>query len=307
MEDGAAETTTTHRGQEPSSPGLISVILPAYNAADTLPRQLEALASQSYRGPWELLVVDNRSTDPTGEVARRWADRFPSFRVVEAEERQGINYARNAGAGAARGDLLLFCDADDVAAPGWLEAMARAAPGCDLVGGRLDEAALNDPLTHAWRPTMPDHDLPRALGFLPYAVGANCGVRAEVLRELGGFDERYARGAADIEFFWRAQLASYRLCYVPDAVIRYQHRQGLGPLWRQFYRYGRAEPQLFAAFRRAGVRRSGLAEALLNWAWIVWHLPDLLRSPTRRGIWVRKAAYRAGRLAGSLRFRVLFP
>ncbi|MET8542306.1 glycosyltransferase family A protein [Kitasatospora sp. NPDC004799] len=66
-------------------------------------------------GPWEV-VVDNRSSDDTVATALRWADRLPDLRVVAAPTRAGINHARNAGATAARGDVLVFCDADDTLA-----------------------------------------------------------------------------------------------------------------------------------------------------------------------------------------------
>ncbi|MFQ5517102.1 MAG: glycosyltransferase [Acidimicrobiia bacterium] len=298
---------TTHNTVPPfqQPPQLISVVMPCYNGAKTLPAQLEALASQTFQGGWELVLVDNRSTDGSADLARRWADRLP-LRVVEAAERQGINYARNAGAAAARGDYIIFCDVDDVAREGWLQAMAQAAARCALIGGALDEAALNDETTRAWRPPTSQQTLPVALDFLPFAVGANCGVRADVLDALEGFDESYVRGGADVEFFWRAQLAGHDLCHVPDAVMEYRHRPGLRTLRRQFYRYGRAEPQLYAAFRGDGLGRPSLKTALVDWAWIAFHCIDWFRAEEKRGKWLHHAAYRWGRLMGSLRFRVLF-
>lgn len=289
-----------HPGPDP----FLSVIIPSYNAAITLPEQLQALANQTFQGSWELLIVDNGSTDATAEVARGWIDRLP-IRVINAHQQKGINYARNAGAGAARGTFLLFCDADDVAEKGWLAAMAEVALTADLVGGRLDDERLNDSKVREWRDTKQSTSLDVALRFLPYAVGANCGVRADVLQKLGGFDERHAVGAADVEFFWRAQLAGYELRYVHEAVISYRYRQGLKSLARQFYRYGRAEPQLYRRFRAHGLRRSTLRDVLRTWAWILFHTRDIL-SAGRRGVWLRKASYRWGRLVGSARFGVIY-
>ena len=98
----------------------VSVVIPVLNGAATISQQLAALAGQTYRGPMEVLVADNGSTDATVEVVQALSGRLPGLRLVDASARVGTNHARNAGAAAAGGDLLAFCDADDVAAPGWL-------------------------------------------------------------------------------------------------------------------------------------------------------------------------------------------
>ncbi len=99
-----------------------------------------------------------------------------------------MTYARSAGARAARGDFFLFCDADDVADPGWIEAMARAAPSCDGAGGYLEEERLNDARVRSWRSAATPGCLPGDKIFLPYPFTANAAVRADVYRELGGFN-----------------------------------------------------------------------------------------------------------------------
>jgi GT2 family glycosyltransferase len=225
-------------------------------------------------------------------------------RLVDASDRMSTNHARNVGSAAAQGDLLAFCDADDLASPGWLAAIVAALGSYDLVGGRLDDEPLNDPVSRSWR-TRPDAGLPSALYFRPYATSANLGVRAEVLRALGGWNEDFVRGGTEVEFCWRAQLSGYRLGYAPDAVMAYRHRATRWAFAYQLYRYGRAEAQLFRAFRDHGVPRPSVYRAGRAWAWTVVHLPDLLRSRTHQGRWLRTAAFRVGRLDGSIRFRTL--
>ena len=78
---------------------------------------------------------------------------------------------RNAGADSARGDLLVSRDADDVVAPGWLEAMARPAPGAATVGGALELDALNEGGPRQWCDWEPPDDLSRHHDFLPYVSG----------------------------------------------------------------------------------------------------------------------------------------
>ena len=184
--------------------------------------------------------------------------------------------------------------------------MVEAATAFDVVGGVLDPVSINPPITGKWRPAFPEDRLPTALGFLPYAVGANCAVRKSVFLELGGWREDYMAGADDVEFSWRAQLTHHRVGFAPDARIHYRYRKGLRALARQFARYGMMEAKLYREFRVHGAPRSSVAAALKEWAWIAVHVVDLLREPVTRGVWVRKLAYRWGRLRGSTRERVLF-
>jgi glycosyltransferase involved in cell wall biosynthesis len=285
---------------------LVSVILPVRNAAGTLDRQLGCLAGQHHAGPWEVIVVDNGSTDASAAVARRWADRVPGLQIIDAPVRAGISSARNAGAAVAGGDLLVFCDADDEVAAGWLTALVDAARGMDMVGGYVDEVSLNDPGRRVSRPPANFGDgLPVLNDFLPYASGGNCGIWATVLDSVGGWNERYSR-ANDVELSWRVQLSGYRLGLARDAVTRYRHRSSLRELARQFYGWGRADAQLYRDFRARGLPRSSVRDAMLGWARLAKHLLDLLRPGARRGGWLVTAARRSGRLGGCLRWRVLY-
>lgn len=296
------------QAQSPDDGGyeLVSVVMPVFNGASTLPDQLAALARQTYQGRWELVVADNGSTDATAEIVRQWSIRIPDVRVVQALERQGCSYARNVGARAARGDFIACCDADDLVDKDWLQALVAAGRSHDIVGGRLDVSTLNNTVTAAWRPSFPVDRLPVALGFLPYAVGANCAMSRETWEDLGGWDEDLAFCGDDIEFAWRAQMASYTLGFAPEAVVAYRFRDDPRATAKQFYRYGRVEPALFSRYRRHGVARSDTARAVREWVWAALRAFDLTASDDRKGAWMRKVAYRAGRLVGSLRARTIF-
>jgi GT2 family glycosyltransferase len=292
-------------GPPPEAAPTVSVVIPVLNGAATIGRQLAALAAQTYDRPWEIVVADNGSSDGTVETVRAWTARLPWLRLVDATGRSSTNHARNVGAAAAAGELLAFCDADDAARPGWLAALVAGLGRYDLVGGRLADAALNDPVRAARGRRRIPGALPRPLRFLPYAVGANLGVRADVLRAVGGWDEEFVRGSSEVELCWRAQLAGHRLGYAPDAVMEYRYRSTRRALASQVYEYGRAEVQLYHRFRERGVPRPSVLRACLSWGWTVAHLPDLLGSPARQGRWLRTAAFRAGRLDGSIRFRTI--
>jgi glycosyltransferase involved in cell wall biosynthesis len=286
------------------SPQLISVVIPVRNGDAHIADQLAALASQTYDGRWELVVVDNGCRDRTLDIVRAWSDRLPRVTIADARARRGLNHARNAGAKAARGDFLAFCDADDAAAPGWLAAMAEAARDADLVGGRLEWEALNDATVRAWRPQAPMTELLVDHGFLRYAPGGNLGVWTRVAHEIG-WDEQFTFGSSDHGFAWRAQLAGYRLEFAPDALMQQRFRRTVWATARQHFRYGRSGPQLYRGFRDLGLPRPDNRAALQHWRRLASTAPDLWASRERRGCWVRLASFRLGRVAGSLRARVL--
>ena len=112
--------------QAPVAPQLdVSVVLPFRNAASTISEQLEALASQDFSGRWEVVAVDNCSEDESRQFVESFArPARASRRRCSGEARRG--YASNVGARHASAEKLLFVDADDVVAPGYLSAMAAA-------------------------------------------------------------------------------------------------------------------------------------------------------------------------------------
>jgi glycosyltransferase involved in cell wall biosynthesis len=288
------------------APELISVIVPVRNCEAYVGEQMEALAAQTHTGPWELVVVDNGCTDRSIEIVESWRERLPPLTVVDASRRRGLNYARNAGVNAARGDFLAFCDADDAAAPDWLAALAGAAERADIVGGEieLDELDLEQ-LNSAgdWDRPAPLGALPRS-GVVAYPRGGNCGIWTSVAREIG-WDEEFAFGSSDMEFGWRAHLAGFGAEYAPDAIIRLRLRNTFPAMVKQYFRYGVSEPHLYRRFRERGMPRSDTREAVRMWWWLAarW---IRIRDRGSLGHWLRVAAMRCGRLCGSLRWRVLY-
>jgi glycosyltransferase involved in cell wall biosynthesis len=285
------------------SPALVSVVMPVLDGEAHVGDQLAALAAQTYAGDWELVVVDNGSRDRTLDIVRRWAPQLPSVTVVTCP--RGLNRARNAGGVAARGDLLAFCDSDDVASAGWLDAMVRAAETADLVGGRWDRIRLNAPAIRAWRPPGVMTGLVRGHDFMPYAAGGNLAVWTHIAREIG-WDERFVYGSSDHPFAWNAQLAGYTIAYAHDGVIHQRDRATMRGLARQFYRYGKSEPLLYRTFRDLGMPPPDNRAALKRWAMLARTVSDLWRSRDARGTWIRRAVFRLGHIEGSLRTRVLW-
>jgi glycosyltransferase involved in cell wall biosynthesis len=217
-----------------TAPLDVSVVIAARDAAGTLPRQLDALAAQQTGCRWEVLVADNGSQDGTPEVARAHAGTLPDLRVLDASAQIGAGPARNAAASVARGEVLLFCDADDVVDTGWLEQMRDALAEHAVTAGRLEWAVLNDDTAQRSRalPQVDGLQHSEPLPWLPHASSSNLGIRTSLFRRLGGFDPA-VRFLQDTDLCWRAQLAGADLAYVPDAVVHMRLRASLRGAWRQ--------------------------------------------------------------------------
>src|SRR5688572_27649838 len=121
----------------------ISVVIPCRNGADVIGNQLEALARQRCDCDWEVIVVDNRSTDRTRAVAESFRDRLPRLTVIDAPDKRGAAYARNVGVRAALGENVAFCDADDEVDDGWLAAVASGLREHRAIAFRVDMQKLN--------------------------------------------------------------------------------------------------------------------------------------------------------------------
>jgi glycosyltransferase involved in cell wall biosynthesis len=228
---------------------LISVIVPARDAAATIARTLAALAAQELTGGgFEVIVVDDGSRDDTLALARGARGRT---RVI-AQEPRGPAAARNRGVAAAGGSLLAFCDADVVPAPGWLAAGASALADADLVQGRV----LPDPESQLG-------PFDRSL-WITSQVGlwetANLFVTRETFNAVGGFEEWIApsRGKAlaeDVWFGYRALRAGARPAFCAHALA---HHAVFARPWhayvaerarlRYFPAMARRMPELRAAF-----------------------------------------------------------
>lgn len=285
-------------------PRLVSVILPMHNASATVDAQLDALARQDFAGSWELIAVDNLSTDDSGSRTLSHIDQLPMLRVCSASEGRGAAVARNRGVAVSRGDLLVFCDADDVAHPQWLSELVNCARTADLVGGRevrvvtQPDGALRVRPGQSRTETRAPH-----LGFLPFAVGGNAAVWRYVVDDVGGWREDFLRGQ-DAEFSWRAQVAGYRFAFAPAAVMYYRDRSTLWATMHQHYVWGIQDARLVALYRHAGCRQTPWLTLTKRLAWLVSHIGDLAHSRWRRTAYLKVVAACAGRLRGSMRHHV---
>jgi glycosyltransferase involved in cell wall biosynthesis len=207
---------------------LVSVVVPAFNAATTIGWTLDSIARQTYRR-LDVVIVDDGSTDDTNSVVRRFCVNDSRMRLIE-QPNSGVAAARNAGIGASKGDFVAFIDADDLWHPTKIERQLRA-----LLEQDPDVALAYSPfrvidgdgnvMASAKRQDASGWVLDRHLRTNIVGNGSSILVRKSVLQEFGGFDpwlrQQGAEGCEDL--LLQLRIASrYKFCEVPEYLVGYR-------------------------------------------------------------------------------------
>lgn len=273
------ETTIVH----------LSVIVPCHNEAASLGEQLDALAQQTWAGDWEVLVVDNGSTDGTRTLAMCHPLAKDRLRIVDANDGRGVAYARRMGVEASEAKSVAFVDGDDVVAAGWVHAIGEALQRHPLVTGEIEVERLNDARVADSRGTR-RLGAPPTFGSIVFLRGNNGGMWRSVWDDLNGFDEDF-HGLEDIELSLRAVASGLTVHFEPSALVHYRYRTGWRELWRQGTFYGGSEPLLRGRCRQLGIEPP--SRPLRSWAWLVASIPRLSQ-PAVRTRWLWTLACRTG-------------
>lgn len=271
----------------------LSIIIPVLNAEGTLGAQLESLAGQVVSIPWEVIVADNGSNDKTVAVARSFAERLPHLRIISAGARRGAAHARNRGAAVAESDYLAFCDADDVAGDGYVQAVYEALARHDFIACRYEFNRLN----HRWISRLPGGQLADVdgglLGPYSYAGGGSLAVRRAVHEAVGGFDEENFPILQDTDYCIRIQRLGIPLTFVPEAVVHYRWRATAWGAYKQARSWGRDLIALRA-------RHWPLSQPLDTPGSLVRYLATVrnLRTTDELAVWVWSIGWRMGSIEG---------
>jgi glycosyltransferase involved in cell wall biosynthesis len=207
----------------------VSVIIPAYNAAETIAETIESLLAQTLLS-WEAIVVDDGSTDATGEIVRGFVQRDARFRMI-AQSNAGESAARNAGISQARYDWLLFLDADDWISPIHLERMTKellSDPELDAVHCGYARVASDGTLVvDTYQPPSGDMfpTLARRAAFPVHA----CIVRKSLVEDVGRFDTSL-RTCPDWDLWQRIARTGVRFGAVREVLAFYRMRPGAASL-----------------------------------------------------------------------------
>lgn len=286
----------------------LSVIVTAHNRADLVEDTLASLAEQVWDdGEWDVVLVDNGSTDHTAEVLERWADKMPvTARVVVATGPRDPSHARNVGVEHSAARSVAFVDDDDVIAPGYVAAIGTALRRHPLVGARHEHRRLSDATMARYRGSFQTTGLGDVFG-VPMVSGGGMGCRRSLWLELGGQDPTVGYGGEDADFSLRAARLGATAAFVGDAVYHVRLRRGLGPTFRQGRRFGATRVRLYRRHRtEIGIRPDRPGRVLRRWAGLVRRLPTV-RRPGPRLVWVWQLGRSIGRLQGSLSERTWYP
>jgi glycosyltransferase involved in cell wall biosynthesis len=237
------------------SPGpLASIVIPLFNKVEYTEQCLEALISNTPEDLYEVILVDNASSDGTAELL---ASLEGDVQVIRNPENMGFARACNQGAALARGQYVIVLNNDTLPQPGWLEALiaeADADPSVGLVGckllypdtGKVQHAGIG------WIDGLPDHPFRHADAQAPevnqvrdldMVTGACMLIRRDVFERVGGFDDGFLNGAEDIDLCLQVRRAGYRVRYTPESVLF--HHEGVSE-----GRFAHVTPNLQRFFRR---------------------------------------------------------
>jgi len=215
----------------------VSVILCTYNRCDSLANALESVAASSIPEgiEWEIVVVDNNSTDQTRQVVEGFGRRFPGrFRYV-LESQQGLCYARNAGVRVAQGEILVFTDDDVIVHQNWLQNISSSLRSGKWAGAGGRVVAANEFKCPSWLALEGPFNLGGVLALFDLGenegdtrqppFGANMAFRKEMFEKYGYFRTDLDRSAGsmlsngDTEFGRRLMSHGERLWYQPSGVV----------------------------------------------------------------------------------------
>ena len=234
---------------------LVTILICTYNRASLLGETLDSLAAMETNPgrTWDVLVVDNNSTDDTAEVVSCRQSTYPVPLRYLSEAKQGKSYALNTGLAATHAEFVLFTDDDVRVDARWLETAIEpmiADHGIDYTGGPV-QPIWEQPPPHWLEENF--SELTGAIAIVDYGqapfvfedqgripIGANMAIRRSILDVAGGFDPDLGRrgttllGQEQAEFFCRTRNHGIRGLYVPDMVIH--HHVPRRRLSRRYFR-----------------------------------------------------------------------
>lgn len=243
---------------------LVSIVIPTCNRQDVLARCLDALTRQTCPS-YEIIVVDDHSTDDTPTLLRRFAERHPqlNFQALRNQQHAGANPSRNRGIQASRGEFVAFLDNDCIAEPDWLGNLMRGFTGGRVaaVTGRVVDPPPRNIYELAFQGT---HRLASA-GPANRLIAGNMCVRRALLLEHRLDEDRAApsvdkhgqpdvtvSGRGDEEgLFLLLRAAGYQAWVVPDAVVLHEHRLNRRSFFRQAFGGGRSAARLVYKYHLA--------------------------------------------------------
>lgn len=216
---------------------MLSVIICTYNRDKYLGETLQRLAGNHFDGPWELLLINNNSTDSTERICTQFSNDYPNvpFHYI-VEKQQGLSYARNRGIQEAKGDWLVFLDDDAFVSENYLEHLSQyiqQLPEMDAFGGRI-YPLFEEGITPSWLSKWSaswlsaiDKGDEVCLFTKDYPIGANMGFSKRIADQCGLFNTSLGRsgknliGGEEKDYFNRIKALNATIYYLPDIAVEH--------------------------------------------------------------------------------------
>jgi glycosyltransferase involved in cell wall biosynthesis len=229
----------------------VSLVIPVYNEESHLAACLEAIAAQTIK-PFEVIVVDNNSTDQTLAIARR----YPFVRLLH-EKRQGVVYARDRGFDAARGEIIGRTDGDSILAPDWVSEVLRTFrnPTVDAASGIVTYRDVGMHEAFDKIDTRVRYYLARRMSMINelFLYGVNMAVRREAWQEVRGAVCHERRMHEDLDLAVHMAKQRQRIVFAPTMHASISPRQAAATP-REFSKYVWSNPRVYAEHGMAAQR-----------------------------------------------------
>ena len=244
---------------------FVSFVVIAYNEAENIARTLNAIAAQDGLGRYEIIVVNDGSSDGTAGIVSQIAAADRRVRLIDLPENRGRGYARSTGTAAARGELIATVDGDITLPAGWLVRAREALRDHDAVGGTAVPDGDVAYLHRRFRLT------PRAIGHATAVTGSNALYRREVF-SIAGFDPSLREGE-DVALNHALRQHGLSLATVPGLLVQHAEGKTLGVSLRWLFVSGKGATRQLLTYRRvrtpdlaAGAFVAAAAAGLVLWA-----------------------------------------
>ena len=296
--------------------------MPVYNGALTIEECIKSLLNLEYpEDKYEIIIVDNNSTDTTVEIVKKYPVKLLH------EGKQSSYPARNLGIKNAKGEIVAFTDADCIVDKMWLEQLVENFKD-ETTAGVGGEILAYNPKSIVEQYSVKSGSISQKIALeteivnlkMPFILTANAAYKAEILNEIGLFDDSFISGG-DVDLACRITMKGYRIVYEPKALVYHKHRTTLYGLFKQIFPYGEGRANLFKKHKAMFSKRYEID--ILGYLSIPYNL--LLRLPFRiltayscsseeRRVYIatpvlnalRMFAFKLGEIRGSIRYRVIY-